>query len=129
MLVRNLVTKVLKQNEYKVASAGDGVEALELFRAFDGRLDLILTDVYMPRMGGKQLEQNLRLLGFSVPVSFMTGWTSENSESCPIVPHTLFKPFRPAELVYHVERRLAQVSDRSGQWAIGKSQQTSHPQS
>lgn len=110
ILVRNLLTRVLKLQGYQVHAAENGLEALRLYQALDGRIDLVLTDLVMPKMGGRQLEENLRLLGCLVPVSFMTGWASELCEECACAAFTLVKPFRPADLLAHLAWRLAKAT-------------------
>lgn len=54
-LVRNLVTLLLQYEGYIVLSAADGHEGLELSRRYPGKIDLVITDVDMPRMNGTDL--------------------------------------------------------------------------
>ena len=54
-LVRNLVTLLLQRDGYLVLSAADGHEGLELSRNYSGAIDLLVTDVDMPRMSGTDL--------------------------------------------------------------------------
>lgn len=55
VLVRNLVTQLLQREGYFVLSAADGLEGLELSRHYPGRIDLVITDVKMPRLNGAGL--------------------------------------------------------------------------
>ena len=64
---------VLSEAGYDVRAAHDAKEALELL-AVDGRLDLLVTDISMPVMGGKDLAAAVRRLVPEVPVLYMTGY-------------------------------------------------------
>ena len=58
-LIRTVVTLLLQQIGYFVLSAADGHEGLELSRHYPGRIDLVITDVNMPRMNGDDLCRHL----------------------------------------------------------------------
>jgi len=55
VMIRNLVTLLLQAHGYVVLSASDGLEALELSRKYPGTIDLVITDVEMPRLNGMDL--------------------------------------------------------------------------
>ena len=55
VMIRNLVTLLLQARGYVVLSASDGQEALELSRKYPGTIDLVITDVEMPRLNGMDL--------------------------------------------------------------------------
>src|SRR5205823_13422263 len=55
ILVRNLVTEIMQQEGYLVLAAADGQEALEVSRKFSGEVDLVITDMDMPRLNGSDL--------------------------------------------------------------------------
>ena len=55
VLIRNLVTLLMQQEGYFVLSAADGHEGLELSRHYPGSIDLVITDVQMPRLNGTDL--------------------------------------------------------------------------
>jgi DNA-binding response OmpR family regulator len=55
VMIRNLVTILLQQQGYIVLSASDGQEGLELSRKYPGPIDLVITDVEMPRLNGMDL--------------------------------------------------------------------------
>jgi DNA-binding response OmpR family regulator len=54
-LLRNLIARLMQKDGYFVLSAADGHEALELSRNYPGTIDLVVTDVNMPRMNGTDL--------------------------------------------------------------------------
>jgi two-component system cell cycle sensor histidine kinase/response regulator CckA len=88
--VRRYAARVLASEGYTVVEAGDGVEALDRWQS-EGSVDVVLTDVVMPRMGGRLLVERLRAMRADLPVVFMSGYAED-----PIgVPSALFleKPF------------------------------------
>jgi CheY-like chemotaxis protein len=108
--VRNLVARVLENAGYCVLPAASGAAALELATAHPGTIDLLLTDVVMAGMGGRDLAQRLRPSRPDMPVIYMSGFTDDwvlrhrlESESIAFLP----KPFAPSTLVQKVREALA----------------------
>ncbi len=66
---------MLEQQGYTVLTASHGEEALSVLRGHEGRIDLVLTDVVMPKLGGGGLAQQLRLLRPGLRLLFMSGYT------------------------------------------------------
>jgi len=85
--VRDLTVRILKQLGYQVLTASSGAEALELSHAHPGHIDLLLTDVVMPNMSGRQLADALLLLRPQTKVLFLSGYT-ENT----VVHHGVLEP-------------------------------------
>ncbi len=79
--VRNLFAEVLAKAGYRVLPAADPEAALALAREEATAVDLLLTDVVMPRMSGKQLAQRLEALRPGLRVVFMSGYTDHILES------------------------------------------------
>jgi PAS domain S-box-containing protein len=75
--VRNLVERVLNSRGYRVLSAEHGVDALQLSSALNGTIDLILTDIVMPTMSGREMVDALRLKRPGVRVIYMSGYTDD----------------------------------------------------
>ncbi|HEX3735790.1 MAG TPA: ATP-binding protein [Solirubrobacterales bacterium] len=75
--VRRLAERILTENGYRVLTAADGQGALELAESHGGPIDLLLTDVVMPRLSGPQLAQQLRALRPQLLALFMSGYTGE----------------------------------------------------
>jgi signal transduction histidine kinase len=108
-VVRLLARAALEDSGYKVLEAGDGTEALELLAATDGEVDLVLSDVVMPRMGGKALDQALRREQPGLPLLFMSGYPGQEVANRGLLdPAASFiqKPFSPEELVQRVRHLL-----------------------
>ena len=106
-LVRNLVTLSMQWDGYLVLSAADGHEALELSRKYAGTIDLVITDVQMPRMNGSDLCSHLLEERPGIKVLMMSGADmneiiSQNA-NMPFLP----KPFNGEMLRARVRTILA----------------------
>ncbi len=101
---------MLEEYGYRVIEAGDGREALEVAAGFTERIDLLLTDVVMPRMNGSELARALtRERG--VRVLYMSGYTETSLVRGDAAPGAGFlqKPFSPAVLARAVRERLDSI--------------------
>ena len=76
-VVRGLTRKILMQAGYTVLDAKSGVEAIRLCRAHAGPIDLLLTDVVMPEISGKEVADRLLELRPGLRTLFMSGYTDE----------------------------------------------------
>ena len=72
-LIRNLVTLLMQREGHFVLSAADGQEGLELSRKYAGLIDLLITDVNMPRMNGTDLRGHLMEERPGIKVLMMSG--------------------------------------------------------
>jgi len=109
--VRRVARLVLTSRGYRVFEARDGVEALALAREREGQIDLLLSDLVMPRMNGQQLAEQIALAYPAVKVLLMSGYPDR------VVPtgvatdprfEFLSKPFQPSTLA----RRVRECLDR-----------------
>ncbi len=75
--VRALTRTLLEQHGYTVLTASDGEHALEVAGAHAGRIDLLLTDVVMPRLGGRELAERLVVTRPEARALFMSGYTPD----------------------------------------------------
>ena len=76
-VVRGLTRKILMQAGYNVLDARSGNEAIRLCATHAGSIDLLLTDVVMPEISGKEVADRLLELRPSIRVLFMSGYTDE----------------------------------------------------
>ncbi len=90
------IERILAERGYRVVAAADGLEALERFDRDPGAIDLVITDVAMPRMRGDELARQLAARGRSVPVIFMSGYASGEP---PGYGRLLPKPVAEADLL------------------------------
>ena len=109
--VRGLAARVLRNQGYKVLEAVDGGEALQIAGRHKERIDLLLTDVVMPQIGGKELYDQLKPLRPHLKVLFTSGYT-ENAivHQGELAPGVAFlqKPFSPIFLTHKVREILDQ---------------------
>lgn len=117
MPVQSLAKRILSKNGFEVITANDGVEALELVRRHRGELRLLLLDVMMPRLSGKQVHDALRKEGIGLPVIFSSGYSAETLPGA-MAPEPgvalLGKPYAGADLLRAVHRILGEGKDSSG---------------
>lgn len=101
--VRRLIRRLLESRGYRVREAEDGVEAL-LTLEQAAPLDLILTDVVMPRMNGRQLVERAAVIRPELPVLMMSGYTDDELVRAGVAHGPfLHKPFAPEDLFEKVE--------------------------
>ena len=100
-IVRKLVRKILRKQGYKVIEACNGGEAFLKYEADSGNIDVLLTDVIMPEMSGRQLYERLLQINPELKALFMSGYTEDTIASHGILEENINfiqKPFRPQEL-------------------------------
>ncbi len=103
--VRALVRRILEKNGYKVLVARDGSEAIRLAEAHAGAIDLFLTDVIMPGMGGVELTSRIHEHCPDTPVLYMSGYNDEDiARRGGLSEHyrLLQKPFTAVALAFAV---------------------------
>jgi two-component system, cell cycle sensor histidine kinase and response regulator CckA len=111
-LVREVLRETLEENGYAVLEATDGKSALEVTRAHQGRIDLVISDVLMPVMSGPELGELLTALHPELRMIFMSGYSDSAIEHHGIVDRKaafLEKPVMAGDLL----RRVRQVLDGS----------------
>jgi DNA-binding NtrC family response regulator len=112
--VRDITAQTLSQYGYQVLTAENGDAALRVFRQHKGEIDLLITDVIMPLMGGKALAETLVKEKPGLKIMFISGYT-DNS----IVHHGVLekdveflqKPYLRGELL----NKVREVLDKAGE--------------
>ena len=107
--VRTLVRRVLERRGYAVLEAGSGAAALDVAERHAGRIDLLLTDVVMPGMGGRELSSRLLQQRPDTRVLFMSGYTDDQTLRRGLFdPEVAFlaKPFSSQDLAAAVRAVL-----------------------
>ena len=107
--VRQMIRMILEMGGYHVLEAASGEEALAIYKQHEGQIDLVMTDVVMPKMSGRELAQSLEVLHPGIKVLYMSGYTDD-----AIVRHGLLdqeiaflqKPFTPDALMRKVREVL-----------------------
>jgi CheY-like chemotaxis protein len=107
--VRTLAKKILVQKGYRVLEASDGAIALRIAAGHVGEIDLVLTDVAMPNLGGRGMVEELKELSPGMRVLFMSGYPKEeifpDKETAKHTPY-LQKPFTSETLFSEVRAAL-----------------------
>jgi CheY-like chemotaxis protein len=107
--VRAVTREVLERYGYSVLTAADGEAALEVAAAYAGQIDLLLTDVVIPKLSGRDVADRLAAMRPGLKVLYMSGYTDD-----AIVRHGVLqagiaylqKPFAPDALVRKVSEAL-----------------------
>jgi len=109
--VADVVVSVLRENGYDVLETRDGEQALAAYKEHHSSIDLVVSDVVMPKLGGPEWVTRARNAGLSPRVLFMSGYTDDALVDLRASDHSvdlLEKPFSASEL----SRRVRQALDR-----------------
>ena len=106
--VRCILRRQLEESGHVVLSATDGAEALEVMGSPD-ELDLVITDIRMPRMGGYALGDRLRAARPGLPIIYVTGYSVGWEKIAEAGPNTslLQKPFNEQDLMEAIARLMS----------------------
>ncbi|MGI8401802.1 MAG: response regulator [Gemmatimonadaceae bacterium] len=105
--VRSIVVKILRRAKYNVLEAENGDAALRVAKEHVGRIDMVLTDMYMPGMRGPEVVKALVPICAGLRALFMSGYADQDSRSAvPPGANFLSKPFSGQELTAAVEAVL-----------------------
>jgi len=112
--IRMLTRTFLEHEGYNVFSSGDAERAVQIFRSVP-RIDLLVTDLYMPGRSGMELARDLKELRKDLRVLMISGGMLEDDQEAKLKQEGwsfLAKPFRLPELLATVHRILAPVEAR-----------------
>ena len=115
--IRALVRKILRRQGYVVLEASNGDDALKICAGHKGKIDLLVTDVMMPRMSGRELADRLTALRPELRVLYVSGYTDDamlSSGSFPSGTAFLQKPFTLGSLLGKVREVLDVGQSRRG---------------
>jgi DNA-binding response OmpR family regulator len=107
--VRRLLTYILRSRGYQVLEASGGEEALAIFAERGDSIHLLLTDMVMPKMSGRELSERLRQIRPGLKVVYMSGYTDDVLvRTGALSPGMSFlqKPLRPDKLAATVRATL-----------------------
>jgi two-component system cell cycle sensor histidine kinase/response regulator CckA len=114
-LVRKVSRRVLEQYGYRVLEAEDARKALMVSGQHEGLIDLMVTDVVMPEMSGKELAERLKVLRPEMKVLYMSGYTDSEVVRRGVIGRDvafLQKPFAPDVLAGKVRQVLSETEKR-----------------
>lgn len=112
--IQKLIKLMLEDLGYKVLSAGSAKEALQVSEIHGHEIRLVITDVIMPEMNGRELADRLKALHPDLDILFMSGYTSDVIARLGILDpgvHFIEKPFSVESLAGKVHEVLAKKSD------------------
>jgi two-component system cell cycle sensor histidine kinase/response regulator CckA len=106
--VRQFISSVLGDLGYQVLTAEDGEHAAEVSEAYEGPIDLLISDVVMPRMSGYELARQLSARRSGLRVLYLSGYSEDTFADWALKPLTrlLPKPFSPQQLGAKVQEML-----------------------
>jgi PAS domain S-box-containing protein len=111
--VRELSYEILREAGYKVLVAANGPEAAEIYKTYDGVIQLVVTDVFMPRISGPELAAKLAEVRPETKVLFLSGYTNGSMTHHQVLSpgaHFLQKPFT-AEVLTRTIRQILDSAD------------------
>ena len=115
--VGRIVRNMLIRSGYRVLAADDAEDALTLVGEEEGSIDLLLSDLIMPGMGGRELAERVKTLQPQAAVLYMSGYTDDavvRREVLDADVAFLQKPFGTADLVRHVRAELERKEEACG---------------
>jgi PAS domain S-box-containing protein len=107
--IRALVRKILTRERYHVLVAATGEEALSIAQSHEGAIDLLMTDVILPGIGGRDVAEALRAARPEMHVLYVSGYTDDESVregSIPPGSKFLQKPFTLSSLTSTIQEAL-----------------------
>jgi signal transduction histidine kinase/ActR/RegA family two-component response regulator len=116
--VRRMTREFLKIRGYSVIEARNAADAIQFVESHDEAIDLVLTDVVMPGMKGRELVEQLAKLRSNLKVLYMSAYSEDDAINIGILsPGTAFieKPFSPDELAVKVRDILSGNRSRPGE--------------
>jgi PAS domain S-box-containing protein len=111
--VRSLIQLVLQRNGYKVIEAHNAEEALQILDSNNGRIHLLLTDLILPRLSGRELAERINMKRPEIKCLFMSGYTDDSVVKSGILDHQtafLQKPFSMEALLQKIREVLGQAA-------------------
>ena len=114
--IRETVRECLQVNGYKVLEAENGEEALDIAKVYSGTIDVLVTDIIMPRVRGLELAKRISRLRPAMAVVFMSGYSEEALVEGGLLAEAnvtlIQKPFDPEALVTKMRQLLDVAKSR-----------------
>ena len=112
-MVRHLTRTLLEQGGYTVIEAANGEEALALFADHTNRIDMLLLDVIMPRLGGRAVYDRIRAIRPDIPILFASGYSMDSVHTDFVLEEGLALIQKPADRAVLL-RKVRDVLDGPG---------------
>ncbi len=108
-VLREMLVEILEGKEYAVISASNGVDGIQKYLAHKEEIEIVISDIGMPLMGGEEFFEKLKEIDPLVKMIFMTGYLEEDSKTGILrrgVKRIIHKPFRIEEIVDVIDEVL-----------------------
>jgi signal transduction histidine kinase/CheY-like chemotaxis protein len=115
--VATLIGAALRKSGYTILQATQGAQALEIVRTYQGQIDLLLTDVVMPGMNGRELADHVKLIRGETRVLYMSGYSDDAILRHGVQTnsaHFIQKPFSMDKLTLKLRQALADEAPTPG---------------
>jgi two-component system, cell cycle sensor histidine kinase and response regulator CckA len=125
--LREIAYEYLKSLGYTVLEAGGGAEALQRFSEFGGIVDLLLTDIIMPEMNGRELADEIVRRQPSIKILFTSGYADDTIARHGVLETGVAfiqKPYRPRALAWKVREVLGQPAVRNSNVAARSAEES-----
>ncbi len=112
--VRDLAARILRKKGYHVLPAENGRDAVDVIARYPHRIDMLVTDVIMPEMNGRDLADRIHIMRPGVKILFMSGYSAEAIARHGVLARGaafLEKPFSPSALL----RKVRELLDAAGE--------------
>jgi PAS domain S-box-containing protein len=109
--VRQLATKMIERGGYRVLSACDGREAIEVFNRHSDKISMLMLDAVMPNMGGRETYERIAAMRPGIPVLFCSGYSADVlGPGFVLGPRMqmIQKPYSPDEILRRIHQLLSQ---------------------
>ncbi len=119
------IKQILERAGYAVLPASQAVEALRIFEEHDGQIDLVLTDVGLPRIRGPELVVRLRSQRPDIAVIYMSGFGEDGvrpEEATEVPGRFIQKPFRRDALLRKIEKTVAHPASTNAAVLSGRNE-------
>jgi nitrogen-specific signal transduction histidine kinase/ActR/RegA family two-component response regulator len=110
-MIRQLGRVVLESAGYTVLEAEDGVEAVDVFRREHPRIDLVILDLTMPRLSGRDAFRQIQEIDPAARVLFSSGYSADDLSEADGAKGLLSKPYRPPDLLAAVRRAVTDSAE------------------
>ena len=110
-IVREMIRQILLAENYEVTTAADGREALQICESEKAFFDLLITDINMPQMNGRELAEKVAALNCAKKILYISGYTDDDKFLRDIMDsekHFMAKPFSPETLTVKIREMLSE---------------------
>lgn len=109
VVIRDLMYDVLSDKGYKVHTASDGVEGIKIFKKYSDKIDLVILDIIMPNMDGKEMFDQIKAINRDVKIIVISGYSKpkvKESLQKSGVDGFIAKPFNITDMLQQIEQLL-----------------------